>query len=234
MNLHELLSTRLRERSELLDRIVAILSADPNVRAAWLSGSVSRGDDDALSDRDLSVVVSDESIGERVDRRRTYAARSAPPVLLMDNLSNAPVDGAYLLAFYPGEAGPQHDDWFWQPESGARIPDDEKVLFNNTGLPLMSGDDWRRQSNRPPGAPLAANAPLGEQLTHKITFFWAMSIIAAKYIARRDGETFARMTRLIAHTLSETAQLGEAGQLNLGADDASVASLASSGSRKQF
>jgi predicted nucleotidyltransferase len=234
MNLHELLSTRLRERSELLDRIVAILSADPNVRAAWLSGSVSRGDDDALSDRDLSVVVSDESIGERVDRRRTYAARSAPPVLLMDNLSNAPVDGAYLLAFYPGEAGPQHVDWFWQPESGARIPDDEKVLFNNTGLPLMSGDDWRRQSNRPPGAPLAANAPLGEQLTHKITFFWAMSIIAAKYIARRDGETFARMTSLIAHTLSETAQLGEAGQLNLGADDASVASLASSGSRKQF
>jgi len=98
----------------------------------------------------------------------------------------------------------------------------------------MSGDDWRRQSNRPPGAPLAANAPLGEQLTHKITFFWAMSIIAAKYIARRDGETFARMARLIAHILSEAAQLGEAGQLNLGADDALVASLASPGSRKQF
>jgi len=57
-----------------LDQIVAIVEADSNVRAAWLSGSVSRGDDDALSDLDLSVVVSDESIGELVDRRRTYAA----------------------------------------------------------------------------------------------------------------------------------------------------------------
>ncbi len=38
MNMHELLPTRLRERSELLDRIVAILSADPRIRAACLSG----------------------------------------------------------------------------------------------------------------------------------------------------------------------------------------------------
>ena len=234
MNLHQLLSPRLRERSELLDQIVAIVEADSNVRAAWLSGSVSRGDDDALSDLDLSVVVSDESIGELVDRRRTYAAQPAFPVLLMDNLANAPVDGAYLLAFYPGEAGPQHVDWFWQPESGAKIPDDERVLFNKTGLPLMSGDDWRRQSNRPPGPPLAADAPLGEQLTQKITFFWAMSIIAAKYIARRDGETFGRMTRVIARTLSEAAQLSGLGELHLGTDDVSVADLASAGAEKQF
>ena len=98
----------------------------------------------------------------------------------------------------------------------------------------MSGDDWRRQSHGPPGPPLAANAPIGEQLTHKITFFWAMSVIAAKYTARRDGEIFARMTRLIARTLSEAAQLGEFGELDLGADDVSVTGLASVGSRKQF
>lgn len=230
----KLLAIRIRERSELLDRIVAGLRDDRHVRAVWLSGSVSRGDDDALSDLDLSVVVSDESIGEFVASRKAHAAKPAPPALLMDNLANAPVGGAFLLALYAGEAGPQQVDWSWQPESGAGIPDDGKVLFNVAGLPLIPGDDWRRQVHRPPGPPLEASASIGDQLTHKIEFFWAMSVIVAKYIARRDGETVARMTRLIARTLSQAAQMSNTSVVPLAYGETLPASLASAGGGEQF
>ena len=234
MDVDQLLAIRTRERSELLDQIVMGLRSDRRVRAAWLSGSVARGDHDALSDLDLSVVVSGESIREFVVNREAHAALPAPPVLLMDNLANAPVGGAYLLAWYPGEAGPQHIDWSWQPESGAGLPDDEMVLFNITGLPLIPGDEWRRQVHRPPGPPLEASASVGERLTQKIDFFWAMSLIVAKYIARRDGETVAGMTRLIARTLSEAARLGNAGAVAAWYDETVEASLASASSAKQF
>lgn len=234
MDVDQLLAVRTQERSALTKRIVLGLRSDRHVRAAWISGSVSRGDDDALSDLDLSIVVSDESIGEFVANRKAHAALPAHPVLLMDNLANAPVGGAFLLALYPGEAGPQQVDWSWQPESGAGIPDDEMVLFNVAGLPLIPGDDWRRQVHRPPGPPLEAGASVGDLLSNKIAFFWAMSLIVAKYIARRDGETIARMTRLIARTLSEAAMLGNTGARAVWLDETLEASLASAGGDKQF
>ena len=125
----------------------------------------------------------------------------------MDNLSNAPIGGAYLLALYGGEAGPQHVDWFWQAESMARCPDDGKVLFDRVGLPVMPGAQWRSTVHRPSGPPLGPNPSLTDLLTHKIVFFWAMSLTVAKYIARRDGETVARMTRVVSRTLTEAVAL---------------------------
>ena len=41
----------------------------------------------------------------------------------------------------------------------------------------------------------------------KIAFFWAMSLIVAKYIARHNGETVARMTRVVSRTLTEAVAL---------------------------
>jgi hypothetical protein len=230
----KLLAIRIRERSDLLDRIVEGLRRDRHVRAAWLYGSVSRGEDDALSDLDLSVVVSDESIGEFVANRRVHAAEPDYPVLLMDDVANAPVGGAFLLSLYAGEAGPQQVDWSWQPESGEGIPDDEMVLFNVMDLPLIPGDDWRRQVLRSPGPRLEAGASIGDQLTQKIEFSWVISAVVAKYIARRDGETAARLMRLIARTLSEAAQMGNTDAALAGHDETLDANLASAGGGKQF
>ena len=184
-----------------------VLRNDQRVCAAWLHGSSSRGEDDALSDLDLWVVVSDQSADDFVDNRRAYAARPARPVLVLEALQNAPPDGAYLLVLYAGEVGPLHVDWFWQPESHARIPDDVDALFDRVGLPLVSGAEWRRETHQPPGSPLGPHATRVDVLTHKITFFWAMSLIVAKHIARRKGETIGRMTRRIAGTLTEAVQL---------------------------
>ena len=135
----DLLAIRWRERAELLRRIDQSIRSDCRVTAAWLTGSVARGEDDALSDLDIYIVTADNAIDDFVDHRRIHAAQPGRPILLMDNLANAPVDGAYLLALYEGEAGPQHVDWFWQAESTAHRPDDAKILFDRAGLPVMPG-----------------------------------------------------------------------------------------------
>ena len=191
----------------MLRRIEEVTLEDCRVRAAWLTGSVARGEDDALSDLDIFIVVTDDAIDDFVDNRRDYAARPARPMLLMDNLANAPFAGAYLLALYEGEVGPQHVDWVWQAESMASCPDDGKVLFDRVGLPVVPGVQWRSTVHQPSGPPLGPNPSLTDLLAHKIVFFWAMSLIVAKYIARRDGETVARMTRVVSRTLTEAVAL---------------------------
>ena len=207
MTIEGLLAIRDRERSDILGRIVADLKNDQRVGAAWLHGSLSRGDHDGLSDIDLTVVVADESANDFINNRWEYSARAGRPVLVMDNFANAPADGAYLLVFYAGEVGPQHVDWFWQPESTARIPDDEKILFNRLRLPVVPGAEWRREQHRPPGPRLGPSPTRVEVLTHEITFFWAMSLIVAKSIARGNGDTVARMILRIGRTLTDLARL---------------------------
>ena len=207
MGIEELLSIRWRERAELLKRIDQVIRSDCRVSAAWIEGSVARGEDDALSDLDIYIVAADNAVNDFVDHRRIHAARPARPILLMDNLANASVGGAYLLALYKGEAGPQHVDWFWQAESTAHRPNDAKILFDRAGLPVMPGAQWRGIFHRSSGPPLGPKPSLADVLTHKIAFFWAMTFIAAKYIARRNSETAARMTGVVSRTLTEAAAL---------------------------
>ena len=205
MTIGDLLSIRWRERAGLLSYIKGIIRSDGRVSAAWVSGSTARGEDDALSDLDLYIVVADNAIDDYAKNRRVHAARPARPILLMENLANAPIGGAYLLVLCEGAAGPQHVDWFWLPEVEARLPDQATVLFDRAGLsrePSTCGT-----MHRPPGPPLGMSPPLTDLLEHKIAFFWAMSFIVAKYIARHDGETVVRMTRVVARTLVETAAL---------------------------
>lgn len=209
VNIEHVLRTRNRERSDLLKRIVESLTIERSVQAAWLSGSVSRRSDDALSDLDIHIVIDDQAIDQVIDNRKLYASRPARPTLLMDNYRNAPAGGAYLLALYDGEFGPQHVDWFWQPESRSRLPDDEKILFDRVGLPTMLGAQWRREAHRPPMPPLGPNPPTRDLLMHKIEFFWAMSLIAAKYIARRNNAVVDRITGVIARTLDEITDLSD-------------------------
>ena len=163
MTNHELLATRTRERHDLLIRTLDGLNRDHRVSAAWLTGSVSRGHDDGLSDLDLMVVVTDESACDFIRNRRKYASQPADAVLMMDNFRNAPPGGAYLLALYAGEVGPQHVDWFWQPESQARIPDDEKVLFDHVGLRKIRGTEvfrvWAAHARPPPFHSRALTVP---------------------------------------------------------------------------
>ena len=205
-SLREQLQIRDKERTKLSERIIEILTLDTRIVVAWLTGSLSRGSPDSLSDIDLWVVVSDDSIDSFVSHRWDHAALPAPPIILLDNLRNAPPNGAYLLALYPGDVGPQHVDWFWQPQSEARVPNDEMVLFDHVGLQVVGGEEWRQETHQPPG-PWLVSEEHTAVLTQTITFFWAMSLIVAKYIARQNGETVARMTKVIANSLGEIERL---------------------------
>ena len=158
MSIEDLLSIRWRERAELLRCIEEVNSSDCRVRAAWVSGSTALGEDDALSDLDLYIVVADSAIDDFVNNRRFHAPGPARPVLFMENLANAPIGGAYLLALYEGAAGPQHVDWFWLPESEARRPDQTAVLFDHAGLSREASASGTM--HRPSGPPLGPSPPL--------------------------------------------------------------------------
>jgi len=79
---------RTKERNELVQNLSAHLEQDQRVRAAWLAGSIARGDDDWLSDIDIYVAVADESIEEVVQGRHEFGAQIVTPSLSMDQMRN--------------------------------------------------------------------------------------------------------------------------------------------------
>jgi predicted nucleotidyltransferase len=195
----DLLTTRRTEREALLNRIIEQLEADPRVGAAWLFGSLGRGTSDDLSDIDLWVVVDDAHIRELSAARREYVARLDVPLLTEEAPQNAPMGGAYLLVLYSGGAGPHQVDWYWQPQSHARVPGRARVLFNRVGVPAASRPEPQSQLER---TQLAAG---------QIAFFWAMCDIAAKKIARRQPWSAIQMLTMLGQTLDEVRWLvGEA------------------------
>ncbi len=196
---------RTQERKILISRLASELQQDDRVKAAWLAGSIARREDDWLSDIDLYVAIADESIEDVVRNRHKFAARIAQPTLSMDQMRNAPPQGGYLLVHYPGEHGPQHVDWFWQPESLASIPDNGLLLFDDVGLTTIDGKVWEQEMHQTGSRPAIDSTNETDLLNHRIEFFWAMSLIVAKYIVRGDDETVGDMMGLIERTLDDVA-----------------------------
>jgi predicted nucleotidyltransferase len=185
----QILLQRVAERADLLTRLVALLERDEHVAAAWLAGSFGRGDADALSDLDVWVVVADEHVPSTAAARGDYAARLAPPVLLLEAPANAPPGGAYLLAMYAGSAGPQIVDWVWQPLSRARLPRGASLLLSRVQL---STEEPARSPTTKERAAL---------LTHRIAFCWMMLAVIAKHIVRRQPWAVIQQLSMVRGTL---------------------------------
>ncbi|MEA2573568.1 MAG: hypothetical protein QOH93_866 [Chloroflexia bacterium] len=203
MSLVEQLSEKVRERTDLIARATTSLSADERVVAAWLAGSLGRGDADAYSDIDLWVVVRDGDMEAAQEGRRQFAEVLGPPVLMSEAPQNAPPGGAYLWTLYAGKYGPQHVDWNWLPETGAKVPADVAVLFDKAELPHAA---------EPPRVP-----PTGEELasalTQKCAFVWGMYGVVAKYIARRRRYDVLNLLNLVAQTSDKIKWLLDEGEL---------------------
>jgi predicted nucleotidyltransferase len=187
----ESLQIRREERAALLQRAIEVLTDDGRVVAAWLFGSLGRGDADDLSDIDLWVVVSDEHIDAIRAARRDYIHSLSKPLLIEEAPQNAPPGGAYLLVLYGGEAGPHQVDWYWQPQSSARIPQDTRLLFDRAGL---------QPAVPPPTMTYEAKA---KAVTGKCAFFWAMVNITAKKIARGESWSVLRALDILKYTSDE-------------------------------
>jgi predicted nucleotidyltransferase len=191
VSVRDQLAARRAERDAFLDRATALLMADTRIAAAWLTGSLGRGDGDSLSDIDLWVIVADDHCPRVTEERRTFIAQLGRPLLIQDAPRNAPPAGAFLLVLYESGAGHLQVDWQWQPQSHARVPPDAHVLFDRAGIPSV----------RPPAPPTAQERAAA--LTDQAIFFWAMSAIAAKKIARRQLRAALRMIAMVEQTLGE-------------------------------
>lgn len=191
------LQARRAEREALLARLTRILEGDERIAAAWLFGSVGRGEADDLSDLDLRVVVYDEHIGSLCESRQAYTAQAGEAVLFGEAPQNRPPGGAFLLTLYAGEFGPQEVDWTWEPLSTACLWPGTRLLLNRAGL--------SRQGEMPWGYQPRPAQPALEEATQRVGNFWAMLLIVAKYAARSPQEEKMGLVGMPVQLLLEVA-----------------------------
>ena len=188
---------RRAEREALLARITESLEADGRIAAAWLFGSMGRGEADNLSDLDLRVIVYDEHVAGLCEGRQVYTAQFGEAVLFGEAPQNRPDGGAFLLTLYAGEFGPQEVDWTWQPLSGACLWPGTRLLLNRAGL--TPGEmPWGYQ-------PRPAQTPL-EEAVQRVSNFWAMLLIIAKYAARTPNEDAMGLVGMSVQPLREVSE----------------------------
>ena len=178
---HPLLAAYQAEGEALRERVKQALEADEALCAAWLFGSLGRGEADPLSDLDLFLVVPDALLEARIQGRHAYMSQFGKPLLILEAPQNAPLHGAYNMALYDGELGPHQIDWYWQAQSHAIIPQQTLLFYDRVGLP---------HSEAPPHfdyQPVPERTPL-EAASQAVSFFWVMLFISAKYIFRSPNE----------------------------------------------
>src|SRR5436309_10344231 len=113
----------------LVDRAVDVLVADRRVEAAWLHGSVARGDADALSDVDMIVAVDDAALEEFGSAWRGRLADITPTVMAR----RLPGPGGSWLAITPDCL--RYDMWVeGAKEVATSVVRHRRVLFDRTGL----------------------------------------------------------------------------------------------------
>ncbi len=192
------------ERNTLQHHITTMLKQDKRIVAAWLFGSLGRGDGDALSDLDLWVVVEDDHIKTICAGRRAYVTQAGHPLLFVEAPQHAPAGGAYLMALYDAPTGPLQVDWYWQPRALAQIPAQTHLLLNranlpHTGLPPTFPSDDRRMNLTGPPTQMQA-----EECANHINYFWVLLLISAKYVARLPRHKQPELLNRILKLLHET------------------------------
>jgi hypothetical protein len=159
---------------------VELVRADERFGAAWLEGSIARGDADALSDVDLHLVVTDEAAATLCARPWTLAGYTTAeraalfshfgqPVIIHENHHNAPPNGSFTTVIY---ASLLTVDWVLVPQATAARPPDASLLFDRIGLPT--------QHASPPLSPTQR----AERASERVAFFWMMMSITVKHLLR--------------------------------------------------
>lgn len=171
-------------RDALLERIVVSLEHDLRFVAAWLTGSFSTGENDEVSDLDLTVIVSQVYSDELCIRPETITNR--PPMdrlslfrqfgsidFAYENNRNAPTGGTATNVMYAPLG--LRVDWVLVPEETAQQPENVKLLFSNIDVPSM------------PKSALDSQEERAKDAAEMVGFFWLMATTVAKYLIRGDG-----------------------------------------------
>jgi len=172
------------QREELLTRITETLAMDERFTAGWLTGSYARGEADALSDIDISIVVVDpfsEILCRRLEQvsshtspeRHSLFRQFGVPTLIHENNNNAPEGGTFTFVLYAESA--LMVDWTLIPQSKAVRPIQSKLLFDKVNVPAF-----------PPPEPETLEQSK-KVVAETWAFFWMMATVTIKYILREDG-----------------------------------------------
>jgi hypothetical protein len=184
-----------RSRDELLARIVHRLEADERTPAAWLRGSFGRGEEDAYSDLDLSVVVDITKASGLCNTKRdggrsrlNFVSAFGEPVIVHEHHANAPGDGAFTAIIYASGIAV---DWTFLPIAQARRPSASRLLFDFAGIPTSIGNQE-----------IDAN-DVADRLSERLAFFWLVAFPAAKAIRRGDDVRFHAVLELMHQALRD-------------------------------
>lgn len=175
--------TYTNQREILLQTILEKLSADERFVAAWLTGSFARGEQDTLSDIDLTLVVADEHCQKLCTRPQMVSAQTTKerlelfglfgrPTLLHENNNNAPEGGTLTFVAYDQAL---MVDWVLRPLTGAERPEEARLLFDKGNIPVQAPTASATQEQR------------ANEASETMAFFWMMSAVTVKYIERGDG-----------------------------------------------
>ena len=170
-------------RQAFLEQVIAGLSQDGRFTAGWLSGSFGRGEQDALSDLDLTVIVRQDSSVVLCQRPWQVSAQTTPerwalfsrfgqPVIVHENHRNAPEDGTFTFVLYADP--PVMVDWVLCPQGSAVRPLGTKLL-------------WEHNGNLPVPTEVTPDQEQA-QVAEMAAFFWMMSAVTLKHIYRRDWD----------------------------------------------
>ncbi len=171
-------------RDTLLAKIITDFSKDERFVAAWLTGSLSRNEEDSVSDIDISLVVSDKfsttlcmklaQISAQTSHERLLLfSQFGSPALIHENNNNAPENGTFTFMLYTESA--LMVDWILIPESKAIRPHNSKLLFEKISVPTA-----------PPPEPEDLEQSR-KSVAETWAFFWMMAAITIKYIIRGDS-----------------------------------------------
>jgi hypothetical protein len=185
------LRQRARRRADWLAAARQQFENDPDVVAAWLFGSEGRGDADELSDLDLFVAISDkvaEKVLAAVDDG-SFADLGA--VLSCTDVSEqAPEGGRAFVVTYPAPVEPLTVNWWFQRAGALQLGSDVRVLVDKVGI-AVADPPLATTSMLPGGGPIRAggaaprrSARRADRLQERISWFWTMAPITAKWLAR--------------------------------------------------
>ena len=174
-------------REKLLAEILTYLTNDGRFVAAWLTGSFGRGEEDAVSDLDLNVVVADshaEKLCARpwqvgagtTEERLALVSRFGRPAIIHENHHNAPEGGSFTFVLYAETA--LMVDWIMVPQAQVKRPQESLLLFDKVGI-----------AKQLPAAPESLEQRI-ERASEQVAFFWMMAAVTVKYLIRQDYVSF--------------------------------------------
>jgi hypothetical protein len=190
-------------RGRLLDQVLGLLEADPDVEAVALIGSLGRGEADNWSDIDVLILMGSQALA------RFAAGPAARPwaqaALLADGRHNSPQGATSAGATHIRSGLPLRVDLHVHPAARTQWPADCRVLFQRR--PVQQGTMSFGQLNAS-----GSRQPAMARTADEIRMIGLSYVpVAGKYVGRRSPRA-CQMIRFLG-TLPDFSSRDPAGQL---------------------